>query len=228
MIQSSVGGRSGKSHQRKLVDCSYSTYSTYSTRDSRFEILPSEAGGSFKDCLLRFLSFIFIACLLIATSVQCNAQVQPSRRVIAATYSQVKGKHNAFFANVVGAGRAAEGLRADWQRDLAIVHDQCGFKYIRFHGLLQDEMGVYSEDKQGNPVYNFQYVDSLYDSILKIGMKPFVEFGFMPQTLASGSKTVFWWKGNITPPKDYEKWARLIRVLVEHWTQRYGSEEVKR
>jgi len=165
---------------------------------------------------------------LIATSVQCNAQVQPSRRVIAATYSQVKGKHNAFFANVVGAGRAAEGLRADWQRDLAIVHDQCGFKYIRFHGLLQDEMGVYSEDKQGNPVYNFQYVDSLYDSILKIGMKPFVEFGFMPQTLASGSKTVFWWKGNITPPKDYEKWARLIRVLVEHWTQRYGSEEVKR
>src|SRR5258708_20280578 len=100
------------------------------------------------------------------------AQVRASSRIIKADYSQVKGKHNAFFANVVGAGRAAEGLRADWQRDLAIVHDQCGFKYIRFHGLLQDEMGVYSEDKQGNPVYNFQYIDSLYDSIFHICVTP--------------------------------------------------------
>ena len=149
------------------------------------------------------------------------------KRVIDVDYSRVKGRHNTSFREVVGAGRAAEGLRADWQRDLSVVHRECGFKYIRFHGLLQDEMGVYSEDNQGRPIYNFQYVDALYDAILKTGMKPFVELSFMPQALASGGKTVFWWKGNITPPKDYSKWERLIQALVKHWTERYGADEVK-
>lgn len=150
-----------------------------------------------------------------------------TQRVIEADYSRVKGKHDKFFREVVGAGRAAEGLRADWQRDLAVVHRECGFEYIRFHGLLQDEMGVYTEDKSGNPVFNFQYVDAVYDAILNIGMKPFVEFGFMPSALASGDKTIFWWKGNITPPKDYDKWERLIKALVQHWTLRYGEEQVR-
>jgi len=156
-----------------------------------------------------------------------RGQARGAQRVVAADYSQIKGQHNTFFREVVGAGRAAEGLRADWQRDLALVHRECGFKYIRFHGLLQDEMALYREDKQGAPVYNFQYVDSLYDAILSIGMKPFVELSFMPSKLASGAKTVFWWKGNITPPKDYDKWSQLIEALVKHWTSRYGIDEVR-
>jgi xylan 1,4-beta-xylosidase len=88
-------------------------------------------------------------------------------------------------------------------------------------------MGVYSEDKNGKPVYNFQYIDALYDSILDIGMKPFVEFSFMPESLKTNDKTIFWWKGNISPPKDYDKWQNLIHELVKHWTQRYGQDEVK-
>ncbi len=51
----------------------------------------------------------------------------------------------------VGAGRANEGLRADWQQQLATVQKEIGFKYLRFHGLLCDDMGVYTEDAQGNP-----------------------------------------------------------------------------
>ena len=148
-----------------------------------------------------------LAWILAIAALNISAHtLSPNRnapaRLINVNYSKVKGKHNTFFREVVGAGRAAEGLRADWQRDLAVVHRECGFKYIRFHGLLQDEMGVYSEDKQGRQIYNFQYIDALYDAILKIGMKPFVELSFMPQALASGSKMVFWWKGNITPPRD--------------------------
>ncbi len=178
-------------------------------------------------------SWLTLLCVLTISSLNVGAQNSPStqsvspRRVIAADYSKVKGKHNEFFRQVVGAGRAAEGLRAEWQRDLGVVQRECGFKYIRFHGLLQDEMGVYSEDKQGKPIYNFQYVDALDDAILKLGLKPFVEFGFMPPALASGSKTIFWWKGNITPPKDYGQWERLIQALVQHWTARYGADEVK-
>ncbi len=88
-------------------------------------------------------------------------------------------------------------------------------------------MGVYDEDKNGNAIYNFQYVDALFDSILNIGMKTFVEFAFMPDKLKSNNKTIFRWKGNITPPKDYDKWEKLIIALTKHWTERYGEKEVK-
>lgn len=178
--------------------------------------------------------FLSLCCLfaLISCLPNARAQILPSassqpRRVILADYSKVKGAHNKFFNEVVGAGRAAEGLRADWQHDLSVVHRECGFRYIRFHGLLQDELGVYSEDRKGQPVYNFQYIDALYDAILRTGMKPFVELGFMPEALASGKKYIFWWKGNITPPQDYSKWERLIQALVRHWTERYGADEVR-
>ncbi len=156
-----------------------------------------------------------------------NAAQTVPKRVISADFEQVKGGSDKFYQKVVGAGRAAEGLRADWLRDLEVVHRECGFRYVRFHGLLHDEMGVYSEDRQGNPVYNFQYVDALYDSILNVGMKPFVELGFMPEKLQSDDKTIFWWKADISPPNDYDKWQKLIGELVKHWTERYGEDEVK-
>jgi xylan 1,4-beta-xylosidase len=164
--------------------------------------------------------------IFFSLAVFGGAQVPAVRRTISVDYAAVKGRHDKFYRRVVGAGRAAEGLRADWQAQLKIVRRECGFEYIRFHGLLQDEMGVYGEDRQGNPVYNFQYIDALYDAILDAGMRPFVEFGFMPGKMASGEKTIFWWKGNITPPKDYAKWEKLVKALAEHWTRRYGEEEV--
>ncbi len=148
-------------------------------------------------------------------------------RTINLDFNQVKGPFNTMFRECVGAGRAKEGLMADWQKQLAYVKKECGFKYIRMHGLLTDDMGVYRENKNGNPEYNFQYIDMLYDFITSIEMKPFVELGFMPEALASGSKTIFWWRGNVTPPKDYKKWSELIRNLTQHFTERYGEDEVK-
>ncbi len=176
-------------------------------------------------CKNILAAVVFGSVLLVAVAPM-SAQVASSR-VISADYRRVKGPRDSFALRVVGAGRAAEGLRADWQRDLALIHRECGFEYVRFHGLLQDELGVYSEDRQGKPIYNFQYVDAVYDAILNAGMRPFVEFGFMPQRLASGDKSIFWWKGNITPPRDYDKWEALIRSLVQHWTNRYGRQEVR-
>lgn len=129
------------------------------------------------------------------------------------------------WSKCVGAGRANEGLRTAWQKQLKTIHDECGFEYIRFHGLLCDDMFVYSEEN-GQPVYNWSYVDELFDFITGIGMKPFVEFGFMPEALASGTGTQFWWKGNITPAKDNDKWAALLKAAVEHWIERYGFDEV--
>ena len=127
----------------------------------------------------------------------------------------------------VGAGRAAEGLRAGWQQQLRRAVAECGFQYIRFHGLFHDDMFVYREE-EGRPVYNFQYVDDLFDTLLEIGIRPFVEFGFCPGVLAREEGTVFWWKANGSPPKDYAKWEELVRRITAHWVERYGIEEVQK
>jgi xylan 1,4-beta-xylosidase len=131
-----------------------------------------------------------------------------------------------FWNFCVGAGRANEGLRADWQEQLRLAVQECGFKYIRFHGLYHDDMFVYREE-HGRGIYNFQYVDILFDKLLEMGIKPFVEFGFCPKDLASKTGTVFWWKGNGAPPKDFAKWGELIRRTVKNWIARYGIDEVR-
>ena len=155
-----------------------------------------------------------------------GADGSTSNRVINVDYTAEKGPLNTMFNECIGAGRANEGLRADWQQQLAYVKQECGFKYIRMHGLLTDDMAVYSVNRDG-PQYNFMYVDALFDYLLSIDMKPFVELGFMPSALSSGKQTIFWWRGNVTPPNDYDRWGELIQHLVEHWTERYGEEEVK-
>jgi xylan 1,4-beta-xylosidase len=172
-------------------------------------------------------TFALAAALLGAPLLAQTASQPPvPTRHIVADASRVLGPHSATPLNTVGAGRANEGLRADWQQQLATIQKEIGFKYLRFHGLLHDDMGVYTEDSQGNPSYNFQYVDQLYDALLALHMRPFVEFGFMPAKLASGTQVMFWWKGNVTPPKDMAKWNGLIRALVQHWQERYGDKEI--
>lgn len=137
-----------------------------------------------------------------------------------------RGPHDKAFLRCVGAGHAVLGLRADYRQHLAAAREECGFEYIRFHGILHDDMGVYAEH-DGLPVYGWQYVDALYDFFLDIGIKPFVEFSYMPKALASGKQTLFFWNANVTPPASVDKWGALIHEAVRHWEQRYGRDELK-
>jgi xylan 1,4-beta-xylosidase len=148
-------------------------------------------------------------------------------RNISVDLEKIQGPLDTMFKQCVGAGRANEGLRADWQRQLAFAHKECGFHDIRMHGIFCDDMGVYKEDAKGNPQYNWQYIDELYDFLVRIGMKPFVELGFMPNAMASGTKTIFWWRGNVTPPKEMAKWSNFITAFVQHLRERYGDAEVR-
>lgn len=133
-----------------------------------------------------------------------------------------------FWKKLVSAGRAAEGLREDWRDQLREVQREIGFEYIRFHRVLHDDMMIYHENAEGKPYYNWQYFDSLLDFLQEVGLRPILELSFMPSALKTGEATVFWWKGNITPPKDYAKWAGMVSALVSHCIDRYGLEEVLR
>ncbi|MBD8562902.1 glycoside hydrolase [Oxalobacteraceae sp. CFBP 8763] len=167
-----------------------------------------------------------IPTMTLAALLAVPAAAQAQQRVIDVDVTQVKGQLDRMFNLSVGAGRANEGLRADWQQQLAELRKDTGFRYIRMHGLLSDDMAVFRIDAQGKEQYNFQYVDALFDYLQSVGIKPFVELGFMPSAMASGTKTIFWWRGNVTPPRDYAQWERLVKALTVHWTERYGKAEV--
>jgi xylan 1,4-beta-xylosidase len=125
----------------------------------------------------------------------------------------------------VGSGHATLALRADWQAQMRIAHDELGFGYVRFHGLLDDDMGtVVCQDD--TLLYSFFNADQIVDFLVSIGMRPIVELSFMPIALSSGDDTVFHYKGNITPPRDMAQWEELMRRLAAHWVDRYGIDEV--
>lgn len=132
-----------------------------------------------------------------------------------------------FWEHTVGSDHAPVALRADWQSQLRRCHDELGFQYVRFHGLLSDDMGTLVR-ANNEWLYSFFNADQVVDFLLSIGMKPFVELSFMPNALASGTRTVFKYKANVTPPRDYQQWAKLIDRLVSHWIERYGVAEVRK
>jgi xylan 1,4-beta-xylosidase len=131
-----------------------------------------------------------------------------------------------FWEHTVGSGHATLGLRADWQRQLKRAHDELGMKHVRFHGILSDDMGTLI-NQSGELLYSFFNADQIFDYLLSIGMKPFVELSFMPTALASGDQIVFHYRANVTPPRDPAEWSVLIRKLVQHWVDRYGLDEVR-
>lgn len=179
-------------------------------------------------CCFRVLLSAVLVLMFGARAVSSAAAApQNSERLVVADVSHTEGPHSRVPLMTVGAGRANEGLRADWQEQLAEIQKDIAFRYIRMHGLLSDDMGVYNEDAAGHPMYNFQYIDALYDALLRLKIRPFVEIGFMPARLASGTKTIFWWKGNVTPPKDQARWSGLIHALIAHWRERYGLDEIR-
>lgn len=104
-----------------------------------------------------------------------------------------------------------------------------GMKRIRSHGLFHDDIGIYSEDESGNPVYNWENSDKIFNFLLEQGIEPIIELAPMPSALAADpSLTVFQWEMIVSPPKDYAKWQDLVRAFVQHSVDTYGEEVVSK
>ena len=132
-----------------------------------------------------------------------------------------------FWEQMFGSGRAILSLRESYRDDLREVKQATDMRYVRFHAILDDEVGVYDETADGKPIYDFSYVDQIYDGLLDNGVKPFVELSFMPRKLAA-EQTLhpFWYHPVVAPPKDSAKWADLISHFAGHLVDRYGIDEV--
>jgi xylan 1,4-beta-xylosidase len=163
--------------------------------------------------------------VLSATAAAGQAAANPEIITVDATAPSRPFPH--FWEKMLGSGRAILSLRESYRRDLRDVKQATDFQYVRFHAIFHDEVGVYGEDAEGHAIYNFSYVDQIYDGLLANGVKPFVELSFMPVQLAA--KNIlhpFWYKPNVSPPKDWDKWDELITAFTRHLIERYGIDEV--
>lgn len=135
-------------------------------------------------------------------------------------------KHN--FKVFTSIGRAKELLLTDTQEMLRELQNEIGYEYIKFHGLLTDDMLVYTEDNQGNAKYSFVYIDKALDFLLSINLKPLIQFSFMPKALASSTdRSVYVSPYYISMPKSMKKWCALIEALTLHLIERYSLKAVK-
>jgi xylan 1,4-beta-xylosidase len=120
--------------------------------------------------------------------------------------------------------------------------------YFRTHNLLTSgdgtpalkwgSTGAYSEDAQGNAVYNWTILDRIFDTYLERGVRPYVQIGFMPKELSTKPEPYQhrWtprarydeiYTGWAYPPKDYQKWAELVFQWTKHCLEKYGRAEVE-
>jgi xylan 1,4-beta-xylosidase len=186
--------------------------------------MPSPSGRFYR--FMRAAVLATLLALLSAPAGIATAQEQKSEVIVVDAKAPAHAFPH-FWEQMFGSGRAILSLRDSYRRDLREVKQVTDFRYVRFHAILNDDVGVYGEDAQGHAVYNFSYVDQIYDGLLAGGVKPFVELSFMPNKLAAHPiYQAFWYHPNVSPPKNWAAWDDLIGAFANHLVQRYGIEEV--
>lgn len=145
--------------------------------------------------------------------------------------------HHKHWQFCVGSGHALLALRTDYTRQLKKVHEELGIRYVRFHGILADDMSTYTTLRDMMPFpgteefkeINFRTCGVAYDNVLAAGMKPFVEVSFMPRYLAEDPqhRGFIYYKPNGTMPKDVEAWKKYLKEFISFLQHRYGKEEIR-
>ncbi|RRA48179.1 beta-xylosidase [Acidipila sp. EB88] len=165
-----------------------------------------------------------IATALVALPLAAVSQ-QPAQRSIVVDVQNAGAPVDRFFDLSVGSDYPGTLLRPDSQAQLKLVADELGFRYLRFHGIFHDVLGVVHVDN-GKTTYDWTRINQLYDDLLALHMKPFVELGFTPGALATSANSIFYWKGNTSHP-DPAGWNALVNAFIRHVEQRYGQQEVQ-
>jgi xylan 1,4-beta-xylosidase len=129
--------------------------------------------------------------------------------------------------NAIAVGRAFDLVRADMLAHLRRLQEAFAYRYCRFHAIFDEDMDVVVRRSEGGVAYQWHHVDQVYDALLAMGIRPFVELNAMPKVLASGTQEMFWYKINVTPPRLLMEWEDLIEAFARHLVDRYGMEEVR-
>lgn len=191
-------------------------------------------------------SFYLFLLMLFLADVHVTAQNTPA--VIRVNLAQTKGEMKPIWA-WYGYDEPNFTYMKDGQKLLTELAALSPVPvYVRTHNLLTSGDGIpalkwgstniYTEDAQGNAIYNYHITDSIFDTYIKRGMKPLAQIGFMPEALSVHPQPYqHHWKPGVDygtietgwayPPKNYKKWEELIYQWVSHCIARYGKKEVE-
>jgi xylan 1,4-beta-xylosidase len=162
--------------------------------------------------------------VLLAGSAAIAQDKAPARHIAIDAQAPVTPRDR-FYDLSVGSDYPGTLLRDDSLAQLKTARDELGFRYVRFHAIFHDVLGTYRV-VDGQPVYDWTKIDQLYDRLLKMGVKPFVELGFTPDAMKTSDQTIFYWKGNSSHPQP-KAWAGLVEAFARHIQARYGQAEVR-
>ncbi len=185
-----------------------------------------ESSAHMLSLVRRQLITLTLVCSTILSGISLHGQSQHgSPRLLVVNIDDSAGPVDRFFDLSVGSDYPGTLIRNDSQAQLKLAVDELGFRYIRFHAIFHDVLGtVRIED--GKTVYDWSKIDQLYDDLLALHIRPFVELGFTPQALATSQNHVFYWNGNTSHPKP-KAWRDLVDAFIRHIEQRYGKDEVR-
>lgn len=163
------------------------------------------------------------------SSAPVAAPQNTQRLAIGTVDSAAKGRRlRHSWRTFVGVGRAKDLLYGDVQDMLRQLQQKVGFQYLRFHGIFSDDMLVCQRDKAGALRYNFTLIDKALDFILSVGLKPLVQFSFMPAAIAEDPRhTVFSNPVIVSPPASMSDWNQLVFQFLVHLRDRYGQQELR-
>ncbi len=124
-------------------------------------------------------------------------------------------------------GRAADLLRGDIQQQVRMAAKELHIRHLRLRNIFSDDLFVYYEAPDKTAVYNWQYIDMLYDFLTELSIQPYTELGFMPRMLASKQQFANWQhRPNVSFPRSLKNWSRLVENFLRHLIQRYGRDRV--
>ena len=127
--------------------------------------------------------------------------------------------------NIMNVSSAFDLLISDIQEMVQRMQREIGFRYIHFSGVFSDDLRVCSRLPNGKLVFNFAYLDKIFNFVLSIGLKPFIQLTYMPGALASNmSRRLF--NSIVSAPADNDEWCLLIKEFMEHIIEHYGLGEV--
>lgn len=168
--------------------------------------------------------------LLALSTLDAAAGAQSPVETVEVDLRSDAGKLDHIWKRCVGSDRAEITMRESWRKDARRGRQELGMERVRFHGIFDDELGVGAKPSFGraSPDFNFQNVDAVYDGLIDLGLKPYVEMSFMPGRLASGTRTFIGsYKANITPPQSLPAWQDFVTQFARHLINRYGAAEVR-
>jgi xylan 1,4-beta-xylosidase len=171
----------------------------------------------------RWATAASVACALGCFATAIHAA--PGERHIAIDVQGATSPLDRFYNFSVGSDYPGTLIRDDSLAQLKTVKAELGFRYIRFHGIFHDVLGAYRE-VNGKPVCDWTKIDDLYDRLLAMHLRPFVELGFTPEAMKTSDQHIFYWKGNTSHPV-LTKWNALVNAFVRHLEQRYGKQEIR-